>query len=112
MFILIFIKEIYLVNINAHINVHINLHINAHINDHINVYFNVYTNVHMVKSHEDAYWPDNLSLLLSTVSLTKSPKNKMMGKSGLYGLYPCWGSPIKLFFVLGKLQKTPIFEAP
>ena len=35
--------------------------------------------------------------LLSTLSITKSTKNKMMGKSGLYGLYPCWGSPVKQF---------------
>ena len=54
--------------------------------------------------------------LLSTVSITESPKNKIMGKAGLYGLYPCRGSPVKQFFFTGcpeKLQKkTPFFKAP
>ena len=56
-----------------------------------------------------------MHFLLSTVTITESPKNKIMGKSGLYGLYPCRGSPVKqlLFYrVSRKIAKTAFFEAP
>ena len=50
--------------------------------------------------------------LLSTVSITESPKNKIIGKSGLYGLYPYQGSPVKRFLFYGvsrKIVKNDIF---
>ena len=47
----------------------------------------------MVKSHEDPYWPDNLSLF--SVSITESPKNKIMGETGFYGLSACRGSAVE-----------------
>ena len=47
--------------------------------------------------------------LLSTVSITESPKNKIMGKSGLYGLYPCRGSPVKQFLFYRVSRKIAYF---
>ena len=69
----------------------------------------------MIISHEDAYWPDNLSLFTVNWENYREPKNKIMGKYGLYGLYLFWGSPINQFCFIGcpgKRQKTPFFEAP
>ena len=33
--------------------------------------------------------------LVSAVSITESPKNKIMGKTGFYGLFACRGSAIE-----------------
>ena len=45
---------------------------------------------HMVKSHEDAYWPDNLSLITVNCEIYWEPSPRKD-----YGLYPCQGSPVK-----------------
>ena len=69
----------------------------------------------MVKSHEDAYWPDNLSLFTVNCEHYREPKKQNYGKSGLYGLYPCRGSPVKQFLfyrVSRKIAKIAIFGAP
>ena len=35
---------------------------------------------YMVKSHEDAYWPDNLSLFSAICEHYREPKSKLWGK--------------------------------
>ena len=50
----------------------------------------------MVKSHEDAYSPDNLSLFTVNYEHYQEPKkNKIMGKTDFYGLSACLGSAVE-----------------
>ena len=53
--------------------------------------------LYVVENDEDAYWLKNLSLLLLNVTITETRKNKNMGKTGLYGMSPCWGSTVTYF---------------
>ena len=64
----------------------------------------------MVKFHEDAYWPKNLSLLQSVVSTTEDPKNKIMRKSGIHGSVPCWEQYFKTIFVLMGAHKIEKYD--
>ena len=53
--------------------------------------------------------------LVSVVSNTESPKNKIMGKTGFYGLSSCRGSAVEYFLfyrVSRKIAKIAIFGAP
>ena len=67
---------------------------------------------HTVKNHDDAYRLKNLSLF--TVEYDHEVrKTKIMGKSGIFGLFPCRGSTVKQFCFKGcpeKLQKTSILK--
>ena len=70
----------------------------------------------MVKSHEDAYWPDNLSLFTVNCEHYREPKKQNYGE-----IWPLWfismsGESYKTIFVLQGVQenckKTPFFGAP
>ena len=53
--------------------------------------------------------------LVSAVSITKSQKNKIMGKTDFYGLSACQGSAVEWFLfyrVSRKIAKNAIFGAP
>ena len=77
-----------------------------------------------LKNEDDLIWSNLMRThiclnichyLLSVVSITEGPKNKIMRKSCLYGLYPSLGSPVKQFLfyrVSRKIAKIVIFEAP
>ena len=57
----------------------------------------------MVKSNEDASY-----FLLSILSITEGPTNKIMRKSGIPSSVPCRDSTLEQFFfyrVSGKMQK-------
>ena len=50
--------------------------------------------------------------LLSVVSITEGPKNKIMRKSGIHSSVPCWDSTLEQFLfyrVSGKNAKSDIF---
>ena len=49
----------------------------------------------MVKNDEDAYLPKICHFLLSTVSITERPKNKIMKKSGIHSSVPWRDSTLK-----------------
>ena len=68
----------------------------------------------MVKSHEDAYWPDNLSLFTVNREHYREPKKQNYGE-----IWPLWfismlGESCKTIFGFtgcpGKLQKRHFFK--
>ena len=53
--------------------------------------------------------------ILMNMAFTEFRKTKIMGKSGIYGLFPCWGITVKQFSILTgvrKIAKNVIFKAP
>ena len=50
---------------------------------------------YMVKAHEDDIGLIIYHFLVSAVSITESPKNKIMGKTGFYGSSACQGSAVE-----------------
>ena len=60
----------------------------------------------MVKSHEDAYWPDNLSLFTVNCEHHQEPKKQNYGK-----IWPLWflsmsGESCKTVFLLHGVQEN------
>ena len=60
----------------------------------------------MVKSHEDPYWPDNLSLFTVNCEHYREPKKQNYGE-----IWPLWfismlGESCKTIFVLQGVQKN------
>ena len=60
----------------------------------------------MVKSHEDAYWPDNLSLFTVNCEHYREPKKQNYGE-----IWPLWfismsGESCKTIFVLQGVQEN------
>ena len=52
--------------------------------------------------------------LQSAASITQGPKNKILRKSGIHSSVPCWDSTLEHFLfyrVSGKMQKATSFEA-
>ena len=69
----------------------------------------------MVKVHEDAYWPDNLSLFTISCENYWEPKKQIMKKSGIHSFVPCLESTLEQFLfyrVSGKMTKSNIFWSP
>ena len=64
------------------------------------------SNVPMVKFHEDAYWPDNLSLFTIIVSIAEGPKNKIMRVSGIHSAVPCRDSTLEQFWLMAEPRQT------
>ena len=67
---------------------------------------NVHINEHMVKCHEDAYWPYNLSLFTVHCEHDREPKKQNYGE-----IWPLWfismsGESSKTIFVLQSVQKN------
>ena len=66
----------------------------------------------MVKFHEDAYWPKNLSLFAIKCEHYWGPKNKIMRKSGIRSTVPYWDSALEQFLfyrVSVKNAKSDVF---
>ena len=70
-------------------------------------------NQHILKNHEDAYRLKICHFLLLNMTITEVRETIIMGKSGIYGLFPCQGSSFKTIFVLQgvKIAKNVMFEA-
>ena len=69
---------------------------------------------YMVKFHEDAYWPKNLSLFAISCEHYRGPKNKIMRKSGIHSSARCRDSTLEQFLfyrVSRKMQKAISFGA-
>ena len=60
----------------------------------------------MVKNYEDAYRLKNLSLFIVEYDNKKGQKNKNMGKTGLYGMSPCWGGTVTYLLFHGVSKKN------
>ena len=69
--------------------------INLNTESNVPIWLFIQRRTYMVKSHEDAYRPDNLSLFSVSCEHYREPKNKIMGKTGLYGLSACRVSAVE-----------------
>ena len=64
-----------------------------------------YSLVHMVKSHEEAYWPDNLSLFSVSCEHFQEPKKTKLWENWLVWFIFMSGECCRIFFVLQGVQK-------